>query len=478
MQRIHQIQPNMFKRMNRKGRYVLLVLSIILFTGCMVGKKYTKPTVPADIVYPNATKTDTSALAAWFEVYHDTALQTLIRMAIDSNRDMLAAASRMQEALALSGAVKANLYPKLSYQAAAGGGKAGIDATKVNGGVDGGLLNVFGVLNWELDIWGKLRLQHQSAVDEFLATQANRDALQVSLVGEVASNYFLLRDLDNELQISQFTLEGRKKNTKIISDKFQHGYVSELDLLQAQQQEAIAAAAVPSFRRQITQVENSIRVLIGLGPGPIIRGASNYDQILSPDIPVGLPSQLLERRPDVMASEFALQAQFARIGIAQANRFPTISLTGALGFASPQLSTLLSSNGLVANGFGSLVGPLFNWGQNKKLVEVEKQRTENLYYQFQQTTLNAFADVDNALSAYRNLNEEHLARKQQVDAATRALMLSQARYDNGYTSYLEVIIMQTNLFDAELLESTTLQLKLNSIVSLYKALGGGWNMTN
>ncbi|HSZ34728.1 MAG TPA: efflux transporter outer membrane subunit, partial [Puia sp.] len=398
----------------------------------------------------------------------------LIKMAIDSNRDLLTAGSRMQEALALSGAVKANLYPHLSYQAAAGGGKAGTEATKVNGGVNGGVLNVFGVLNWELDVWGKLRLQSQSAVDDFLSSKANRDALQVSLVAEVASDYFLLRDLDNELMISESTLEGRKKNTQIISDKFNHGYVSELDLLQARQQEAIAAAAIPGFRRQITLTENAIRVLIGLGPGSIVRGASNYDQILSPDIPVGLPSQLLERRPDIVASEFALQSQFAKIGIAQANRFPTISLTGLLGFASPQLSNMLTSQGLVANGFGSLVGPLFNWGQNKKLVEVEKYRTEQLYYQYQQTTLNAFADVDNALASYRDLNEEHQARKEQVEVAAKALRLSQARYNDGYTSYLEVIIMQTNLFDAQLLESNTMQQKLNSIVSLYKALGGGW----
>jgi len=460
--------------MTRKATYALLAFSMVMLTGCMVGKKYNKPAMPAGIVYPNATNSDTAALARWFDIYHDTALQTLIRMAIDSNRDLLVAASRMQEALALSGAVKANMGPKLSYQAAAGGGKAGTDATKVQGGVDGGVLNVFGVLNWELDVWGKLRLQTQAATDEFLSSQANRDALQVSLVAEVATNYFLLRDLDNELMISESTLDGRKKNTQIISDKFNHGYVSELDLLQARQQESIAAAAVPGFRRQIILTENAIRVLIGLGPGPIVRGASNYDQILSPDIPVGLPSQLLERRPDIVASEFALQAQFARIGIAQANRFPTISLTGALGFASPQLSNMFTSQGLVANGFGSLVGPLFNWGQNKKLVEVEKHRTEQLYYQYQQTTLNAFADVDNALASYRNLNEEHLARKQQVEAATKSLTLSQARYDNGYTSYLEVIIMQTNLFDAQLQESFTMQQKLNSIVSLYKALGGGW----
>jgi outer membrane protein, multidrug efflux system len=460
--------------MTRKATYTLLAFSIVLLTSCMVGKKYNKPEMPAGIVYPNATNSDTAALARWFEIYHDTALQTLIKMAIDSNRDLLASVSRVQEALAFSGAVKANLYPHLSYQAAAGGGKAGTEAVKVQGGVTGGLLNVFGVLNWELDLWGKLRLQHQSAIDDFMSSKANRDALQVSLVAEVAGDYFLLRDLDNELMISEHTLEGRKKNTQIISDKFSHGYVSELDLLQAQQQEAIAAAAIPGFRRQITLTENAIRVLIGLGPGPIARGASNYDQILSPDIPVGLPSQLLERRPDIVASEYALQSQFARIGIAQANRFPTISLTGILGFASPQLTNMFSSQGLVANGFGSLAGPLLNWGQNKQLVEVEKYKTEQAYYQYQQTIFNAFADVDNALASYRNLNEEHLARKQQVDAAAKSLTLSQARYDNGYTSYLEVIIMQTNLFDAQLAESLTMQQKLNSIVSLYKALGGGW----
>lgn len=453
----------------------MLAFCVTIFSGCMVGGKYSRPSTPANVVYPDATNSDTAALVTWFEIYHDTALQSLIKSAIDSNRDLLAAAANMEVARALSGAVKANLYPHFSYQAEAGGGSAGTDATKVAGGVSGGLFNVFGVLNWELDIWGKLRHQSRAAVDNFLSSKANRDALQVSLVAEVATDYFILRDLDNELMISQNTFEGRKQNTELIKDKFEHGYVSELDLLQAQQQEAIAGAAIPSFQRQIILIENAIRVLIGMGPGSIVRGASNYDQILSPDIPVGLPSQLLERRPDIIASEFALQAQFEQIGVAEANRFPTISLTGALGFASPQLSSLLTNKGFVANGFGSLVGPLFNFGQNKQLVEVQRRQTEVVYYQYQQTALNAFADVDNALASYRTLVEEHRQRKLQVEAASKALILSQARYDGGYTSYLEVIIMQTNLFDAQLLESTTQQQKLNAIVSLYKALGGGWH---
>lgn len=455
-----------------------MLISVMVFTGCMVGPKYTKPTVSSNINYPDLTKTDTSAIATWFEIYHDTALQSLIKAAIDSNRDLMAAAANMEVARSLAGAVKANLYPHVGYQVEAGGGSAGSDATKVFGGVSGGVFNVFGVLNWELDVWGKLRHQSRAAIDNFLSSKANRDALQVSLVAEVASDYFIMRDLDNQLMIAQNTLKGRKENTRLITDKFEHGYVSELDKLQAQQQEAIAAASIPLFQRQIVLIQNAIRVLIGMGPGPINRGASNYDQILSPDIPVGIPSQLLQRRPDIVASEYALKSQNEIIGVAIANRFPSISLTGVLGFASPQLSTLLTNKGLVANGFGSLAGPLFNFGQNKQLVEVARRQTEVLYYQYQQTTLNAFADVDNALASYRYLDEEHKQRKLEVDAATKALMLSQARYDNGYTSYLEVIILQTNLFDAQLQESSTLQEKLNSIVDLYKALGGGWSATN
>jgi multidrug efflux system outer membrane protein len=463
--------------MKSKNIYFLLLI-ITMLEGCMVGKQYSKPAPKEGVVFPNAVATDTSKLVRWFEIYHDTVLQNLIKATLDSNRDLLTAAARIEETRATAGAVKANLFPHFGYQAEAGGGTAGTEATKVAAVVQGGLFNVFGVLNWELDIWGKLRRSTRAAVNDMLSSEANRNALQVSLVAEVASDYFLLRDLDNRLAISRTTLSARKEGTRLISDKFEKGYVAELDKLWAMQQEAIAASAVPEFERQIILVENAMRVLMGMGPGHINRGFSNYDQQLSPDIPVGLPSQLLERRPDVIAAEYALRAQFERIGVAQANMFPTLSLTGLLGFASPQLSTLLTGNGFVANGFGSLVGPIFNFNQNKKLVEVAKRQTEEVYYQYQLTALNAFADVDNALAAYRTLDEEYAQVRILVDVAAKALTLSQARYDNGFTSYLEVLIQQTNLFDAQIQESTTLQLKLNAIVTLYKALGGGWDMPN
>ena len=325
-----------------------------------------------------------------------------------------------------------------------------------------------------MDIWGKLRHANRAAVAQFLSDVQNRNALQTSLVAEVASQYFFLRDLDNRLLISQQTLVSRKENTRIISDRFDRGYVAEIDKLQAMQQESVVAATIPALQRQIVQTENALRLLMGLGPGRTPRGLSNFEQALSPQIPVGLPSQLLERRPDIMAAEKSLKAQFEQVGVAQANRFPSFSLTGVLGFASPQLGTFLSSSGFVANGFGDITGPIFNFGQRKNLVEVAKQRVDQSYYQYQQTVLAAFGDVDNALTYYRTYSEEYEMRRIQAEAAARALVLSNARYDFGYTSYLEVVIAENVLFDAQFQQSQTLQGKLNSIVLLYKALGGGW----
>lgn len=462
--------------MKAKHIYHFLFFSIlVLLSGCMVGKKYTQPEAPTGIAYRDTVAAaDTTPLVKWFELYQDTALQTIIRTTLDSNRDLLIAASRIEEARMQSAIIKANLYPQLNYSVSAGGGQAGSGAQKVAAGIDGSSFNIFGVLDWELDVWGKLRHNSRSAVAAFLSEVENRNALQASLVSEAATQYFLLRDLDNRLTIAQQTLVGRKENTRIISDRFSKGYVAEIDKLQALQQEYIVAATIPALQRQITTVENSLRLLMGMGPGTVSRGYSNFDQIISPDIPVGLPSLLLERRPDIMAAEKSMQAEFEQVGVAQANRLPSISLTGILGFASPQLSSFISSNGFVANGFADLTGPLFNFGQRKNAVLSQRQRLEQSYRQYQKTVLTAFGDVDNALTFYRTFSDEFNQRKAQVEVAQKALILSTARYDNGYTSYIEVIQMQDNLFDAQFEESQALRGKLNAIVSLYKALGGGW----
>ena len=376
---------------------------------------------------------------------------------------------RLQSAI-----IKANLYPQLNYSASAGGGRAGTNAQKVNGGIDGSAFNAFGTLNWELDIWGKLRHDTRSAVARFLSEVANRNALQASLVAEAADQYFLLRDLDNRLIIAQQTLTVRKENTRIISERFSKGYVAEIDKLQAIQQEYIVAATIPSLQRQIITIENSLRLLMGLGPGIITRGYSNFDQSVTPDIPVGIPSTLLQRRPDIIAAEKMMEAEFEQVGVAQANRLPSISLTGVLGFASPQLNSLVNNDGFVANGFGGITGPLFNFGQRKNAVKARQQRLEQSSQQYQKIVLGAFGDVDNALTSYRTYSEEYNLRKAQAEAAQKALILANARYENGYTSYVEVILMQDNLFNAQFDESMALRGRLSSTVQLYKSLGGGW----
>jgi len=328
-------------------------------------------------------------------------------------------------------------------------------------------------LNWELDLWGRLKRTTEAARAQLLAQQGVTYALKVSLVAEVANAYFLLCDLDNRLLIAQRTLEARKESTKIINDRFEKGYVAELDKLQAVQQEAFAAALIPNIKRQITQVENALNVLMARMPQSITRGQKLFAQTLTPAIPVGLPSQLLERRPDIVAAEQSLKAQFQRIGIAKAAMFPTLSLTGILGFASPQLSSILNG-GFVANGFAGVTGPIFQFNQNKNRVLIEQKRAEQAQLQYEQTVIRAFADVNNALVQNSTYAEEYARKKEQVDAANKAYGLSKARYEYGYTSYLEVLIQENSLFDAELQVSALYQQRLNAMVALYRSLGGGW----
>lgn len=468
----------MLKHSHMRQLYVyIFCFAVTAFgVGCKVGGEFSKPVVPqASASYPQSAVTyDSISAVKWFEVYQDTVLQRLIRTALDSNRNLMTAGYRIEESREIAGIVKANLYPAFGYQLSAGGGQAGEEALKVAGGLDKGAIKTYATLNWEIDLWGKIRHANIAAYNQYLGDIENRNALVVSLVAEVSQLYFLLRDLDNRLMIAQQTLESRKEGTRIITERFSKGYVSEIDKLQAEQQEALAAVTIPNFQRQIITVENAIRVLMGMGPGPISRGQNLYQQTVSPDIPEGLPSQLLERRPDIREAERRLEAQFNYIGVAKANLYPSLSLTGLLGFASPQLSSLLGSGGFVANGFAGIVGPIFEFNRNKRRIRVEEYRTRQLAAQYEQTVLNAFADVDNALAQYRTYDQEHQIRHVQVMAAQKALQLVQARYDYGYSSYYEVVIQQNLLFDAELAESTTLQQKINSIVFLYKSLGGGW----
>jgi multidrug efflux system outer membrane protein len=420
------------------------------------------------------TVTDTAQLVKWWDVYQDPVLQQLIKTALDSNRNLLIAAARVEQARLAAANAQVALYPTFGYNTQAGTANVGRDAQRTGTALDGNVFRALGAVNWEIDIWGRLKQLSAAAAQELLASEANRKALQVSLIAEVATNYFLLRDLDNRLSIAQSTLDGRKESTRIIAERFSKGYVAELDKLQAEQQEALAAATIPAFKRAIVQTENALGLLLGNFNDTILRGRANTAQVMVPSIPAGLPSVLMLRRPDVQRAEAVFQAQLARVGVAKTSLYPSFSLTGLLGFASPQLGSLIGSNGFVASGLAGLTGPIFQFGQNKRRIAIQEQALKEAGYAYEQTIIAAFRDVNVALTAYRTFDEEYQIRFKQATAARKALVLSKARYDFGYTSYLEVLIQETNLFEAELQASQALQQKLSAVAGLYRSLGGGW----
>jgi multidrug efflux system outer membrane protein len=289
----------------------------------------------------------------------------------------------------------------------------------------------------------------------------------------VADGYFQLLDFDKRLEISNRTWETRKESLWIIEQRFDRGIIPEIDLNQAQQQEAVAAVAVPVYERMVAHTENYLNILIGLNPRTLERG--NLDQNFDPpEIPVGIPSELLERRPDLIQAERQFYAETARIGVAQAMRFPSISITGLLGVASSDLSELVSGDAVLYSIGGSLLGPIFNWGKNKRRVDIQREVASQALYRYEQSVLNAFSEVDDALIDLQTYRTEYEARLRQKEAAINAATLSRARYDGGQTAYLEVLETERSMFNAELEASAVRRYLLSSYIYLYKALGGGW----
>jgi multidrug efflux system outer membrane protein len=325
---------------------------------------------------------------------------------------------------------------------------------------------------YEIDLWGRIRRSNEAAVQELLATEEAYRVVTITLVADVASLYLQLRDLDNRLEISERTLQVREESLDIIRTRFEAGMIPEVDVNQAEIQVFEAEASVEAFQRLRVQTENAINVLLGRTPRSIPRGLPLTEQIFPPEIPVGLPSELVQRRPDILQAERQLAAQTARIGVAEALKFPSLSLTGSAG-VSDDLTDGGVTTGFLSLG-ANLLGPLFNAGKNQRRVEIEQARTEQLLNRYEQTILTAFREVEDALVATYTYRAELEARQRQVEAARNAAELSWVRYEGGLTSYLEVLDLQRSQFSAELAASQTLELQLASIVELYKALGGGW----
>ena len=453
---------------------------LLVLGGCAAGPDYERPEleVPEKYIQP-VQQGESFANTPWWELFEDPQLQELIRIALEENQDLGIAAARVEEFRAVLGVTRADQFPTVDITATGA-------QTEGSDNVFPGSVPGFGndkVENyrlsadvfWELDLFGRLRRSTEAARAQLLATEEAQRSITISLVASVASSYMLLRDLDAQLEIARRTESTRTDSLGIIQARFDKGTVPKLDVNQAEIELAVASAAVAAAERAVTQTENALAVLLGRNPGAITRGLALEQQTLPPGIPSGLPSELLQRRPDVLASEAELAAQTARIGIAQAARWPSLSLTGALGFESDDLSTLTDSGSDFWSAGLGIVQPLFNAGRNRSRVEAEEARTEQALLAYEQTVQRAFREVEDALVAVRTYRAEHEARRRQVAAARSAATLSRARYDGGVTSYLEVLDTERSLFNAELTESQTLRLYINAIIELYKALGGGWN---
>jgi multidrug efflux system outer membrane protein len=454
-----------------------LILFVALLPGCMLGPDYQRPEIETPDQYRQRVASGASiANSKWWELFRDEQLQSLIMAAIGENNDLAIATARVEETRARLGFVRADQFPRVDGVANISRGNTAEQFLPDAGVQNNYLLSA--QLTFEVDLFGKLRRQTESARQELLASEEARRTVLTSLIADVASSYFLLRDLDQRRDIAARTLATRRDSTRIIRERFNKGTIPRIDVNQAEIQEAEAAADLALLERQVIETENLISILLGRNPGRISRGVEVENQIIPPTVPTGLPSELLERRPDVRAAERELAAQTERIGIAEALRFPSLALTADAGVVSTELNDLTDSNAAIWDIGANFFAPLFNAGQNKRRVEIEVARTEQLLNQYELTVLQAFREVEDALAAVRTLRNELAAREAQREAARSAAFLSRARYDGGVTSYLEVLIANDSLFQAELATVATRRAQLVAIVDLYKALGGGWTIAS
>jgi multidrug efflux system outer membrane protein len=453
------------------------VLAVAGSAGCTVGPNYRRPPVTAPETFRGAPAAAASGEAPrsfgeqrWSQVFQDQVLQALITTAVAQNFDVRIAASRILQAEALYGITRADRFPTVTGQAQGqvqhGTVIAGQSLPTVGSGQFGASLS------WELDFWGKYRRASEAARAEIAATEWGRRAILTSLVSQVASGYFDLRALDLELAIAQRTLSSRQESLELTRVRESGGVTSLVDVRQAEQLVHSAEGQIVDLERRIEQQENFISVLLGRLPGAVSRGRALTDQPHAPAVPAGIPSALLERRPDIQQAEQLIVAANAQIGVARAAYFPQISLTASGGVASSALATLFT-NGT----WGAAVGvlqPIFTAGRTRSQVQLAQARTDEAALVYQQTIQQAFREVSDALVGYRRSQEFRATQEQLLQSAQDARRLADLRYRGGASSYLEVLDSDTRLFVAELGLVQAQRDELAAFVEIYRALGGGW----
>ncbi|WP_245643826.1 efflux transporter outer membrane subunit [Paraburkholderia oxyphila] len=463
----------MSPNMKRALKPVVLAASTVWLAACAVGPDYHRPAVETPSTYrfaaPDAEVVDTSL--DWWKQFNDPVLDDLVAKALAQNKDLGIAAARVEEYYGRYVVARSGLFPQVGVNFGASRSR-GVPAPGFPPLV-GNQVQLQGVASWELDLFGRLRRLTEAARADYLGTQSAQQATRIALIANVATSYLQLRDLDNQLTIAQETLKSRDGTVKLFEERFAGGVVSQLQLSQARSEFESAQASVYSIQQQIGQQEDAISLLLGQNPGPIPRGKS-ISQLSVPTIPAGLPSSLLERRPDIQQAEQTLIAANAQIGAARAQYFPEISLTGMFGAASTALSGLWTGPARVWSFAGAISQPIFEGGAIAGSVHSAEAAHQEALLSYEQTIQQAFADVENALVGAARTNDQLGATTRQVDALTQYTSLARDLYEGGYTSYLEVLDAERSLFAAQIQQSQLQDQRLSEIVSLYKALGYGW----
>jgi len=449
-----------------------------MIAACTMGPDYVRPKfdTPAEFRFEPKAVAET-ADTAWWKQFGDPVLDSLIAEALANNVNLKVAAANVDQAAGLLTQTRSQLFPQISYAATGERNRtteagANRDAVRLLPNPQTAYQALL-TASWEIDLWGRIRRQSESALANVLASDDARRAVILSLVASVASDYIQLIGLDAQLAIAKQTLEAYGESVKLFELQFKYGQVSQLNVAQAQSQYETAAAQIPVIEQQIAQTENALSILLGRNPGPIPRGKS-IDDLVLPTVPAGLPSQLLERRPDLMQSEQQLVAANAQIGAAKALYFPTISLTGNFGSASGDLSKLFTGPARVWNYTGQAIGPIFTFGLVSGQVAQAEAGQQAALYNYELSIQNAFADVANALIASQKLQEQSAAQARLVAALKDYARLANLQYTGGYTSYVTVLQAEQSLFPAELTLASVRAQVFTSNVSIYKAMGGGW----
>jgi multidrug efflux system outer membrane protein len=463
--------------MNLRFQNFLFLVALVALAGCAVGPNYQRPTIKAPAQFRSTENQTTNSFAdlGWWQVFQDQQLQNLIGTALTNNYDLKQAVARVEQARNQAAAANSAFFPQIGYNGDIGRGQNALynSPAGLNGGTASSAQLTLG-LAWEIDFWGRIRRSSEAARAQYLATDAARRSVQVMLVAGVATAYFQLLDLDQELAIQRAATNAYAGSYRIFDERLNQGVASKLETDRAAAALANGAAIIPQLEIQIATAENQLSVLLGRNPGSIPRGSLTNRTQLTPEIPAGLPSELLRRRPDVMSAEQLLIAANANIGVSIANFFPQIGLTTLLGRASPELSSFTGSSGNLWDLGGTLSGPVFQGGKLRAGYRAAKAKFDESKAAYQQSVLTAFQEVANALIARQKLADKYVFDGQAVAALESSVVLATQRYMNGKSSYYEVLQAQQELYPTQRAQVQTQVGGWLAVVQLYQALGGGW----